>query len=239
MAPGYRAAMTSDSPSDSPGDLRTAVVDIDGTLLDSNYQLSVAWARAFVHLGHTVPLWRIHRHMGMGGDRLVAAVAGDDVEARDGDAVRERWEKEYDALLGETRLFDGATDLLDELKEAGLTVVLASSSIPRHAEHALELLDAEHRVDAWTTSEDAEESKPDPDLVQQALAKVGAGPAGAVMLGDAVWDVEAAARSRIPTLTLLCGGFGRDELLSAGAVGVYDDPRDLLGRLDDALRQAR
>jgi HAD superfamily hydrolase (TIGR01509 family) len=225
--------------SDRTPDLSTAVVDIDGTLLDSNYQLSVAWARAFAHLGHDVPLWRIHRHMGMGGDRLVAAVAGQEAEDRDGDAVRERWEKEYDDLLGETRLFEGACDLLEGLRRAGLTVVLASSSIPRHAEHALRLLDAEHRVDAWTTSEDAEESKPDPDLVQQALAKVGAEASGAVMLGDAVWDVEAAARSRIPTVTLLCGGFGRDELLDAGAVGVYDDPRDLLDRLDEALARAR
>lgn len=231
--------MTRDRTPDPTHGRRTAVVDIDGTLLDSNYQLSLAWARAFAQLGHDVPLWRIHRHMGMGGDRLVAAVAGDEVEERDGDAVRDRWEKEYDELLGETRLFDGARELLDGLRESGLTVVLASSSIPRHAEHALRLLDAEHRVDAWTTSEDAEESKPDPDLVQQALAKVGADASGAVMLGDAVWDVEAAARSGIPTLTLLCGGFGRDELLEAGAVGVYDDPRDLLGRLDAALDRAR
>jgi len=219
-------------------DLQTAVVDIDGTLLDSNYHLSIAWARAFAHHGHTVPSWRIHRHMGMGGDRLVAAVAGDDVEARDGDTIRERWEQEYDELLDETRLLPGACALLDDLKDLGLAVVLASSSIPRHARHALDLLDAEHRVDAWTTSEDAEESKPDPSLVEQALAKVGADASGAVMLGDAVWDVEAAARSRIPTVTLLCGGFGREELLEAGAVGVYDDPEDLRTKLDDALRRA-
>src|SRR3954451_18877404 len=94
-------------------ELRTALVDIDGTLLDSNYQLSLAWARAFAHHGHDVPVWRIHRHMGMGGDRLVAAVAGDQVEDRDGDAVRERWEKEYDELLAETRLLPGAGELLD------------------------------------------------------------------------------------------------------------------------------
>jgi phosphoglycolate phosphatase-like HAD superfamily hydrolase len=104
---------------DRATDLCTAVVDIDGTLLDSNYQLSLAWARAFAHHGHDVPLWRIHRHMGMGGDRLVAAVAGPEVEARDGDAVRERWEKDYDDLLGETRLFDGACALLEGLRGPG------------------------------------------------------------------------------------------------------------------------
>jgi len=219
--------------------LRTALVDIDGTLLDSNYQLSIAWARAFAQLGHEVPLWRIHRHMGMGGDRLVAAVAGEAVENRDGDAVRDRWEKEYDELLGETRLFAGAAELLDALAEAGLDVVLASSSIPRHAEHALDLLDAGRRAAACTTSEDAEESKPDSELLDRALAKVGADPAGAVMIGDAVWDVDAASRREIPTVTLLCGGFGRDELLGAGAVAAYDDPEHLRAQLGEALDRAR
>jgi HAD superfamily hydrolase (TIGR01549 family) len=220
-------------------DLRVALVDIDGTLLDSNYHLSLAWARAFAHAGHDVPLWRIHRHMGMGGDRLVAAVAGDEVEERDGDTVRERWEKEYDDLIDETVLFAGATELLDALAEAGLQVVLASSSIPRHAAHALDLLDADRRAAACTTSEDAEESKPDSELLDRALEKVGADPSNAVMLGDAVWDVDAASRRDIPTVALLSGGFGRDELLGAGAVATYDDPVDLRHHLSEALRTAR
>ena len=173
--------------------------------------------------------------MGVGGDRLVAAVASDEVEARHGDAVRERWEKEYDAIIGETTLFDGAAELLDALADAGLQVVLASSSIPRHAEHALALLDAGRRAAAWTTSEDVDESKPDPELVDRALEKVGAGPEGAVMLGDAVWDVEAARRRAIPTVALLCGGISREDLVGAGAVATYDDPRALLEELDTAL----
>jgi HAD superfamily hydrolase (TIGR01549 family) len=219
-------------------DLHVALVDIDGTLLDSNYHLSIAWSRAFAHVGHAVPLWRIHRHMGMGGDRLVAAVAGDDVEEREGDEVRDRWEKEYDALIGETVLLPGAAELLDALAEAGLQVVLASSSIPRHADHALKLLEADRRASACTTSDDADESKPDSDLLEQALAKVGADATTAVMIGDAVWDVEAASRLEIPTIGLLCGGFGRDELLGAGAVRVQDDPVDLRAHLAEALRRA-
>ena len=220
-------------------DLHVALVDIDGTLLDSNYQLSLAWARAFAHHGHDVPLWRIHRHMGMGGDRLVPAVAGKEVEEREGDAIRERWEKEYDDLIDETRLFPCAGELLDGLKDAGLQVVLASSSIPRHAEHALELLDAERRAAATTTSEDAEASKPDSELLDQALAKIDADAAGAVMVGDAVWDIDAASRREIPTIALLSGGFGRDELLGAGAVAAFDDPTDLCANLDAALRRAQ
>jgi HAD superfamily hydrolase (TIGR01509 family) len=215
--------------------LRIALVDIDGTLLDSNYHHTVAWSRGFQEAGYTVPLRRIHRHMGMGGDRLVAAVVDDAAEEEHGDAIRERWEKEFDSMLAETRLLDGARELLDGLADAGLQVVLASSGKPKHAGHALDLLDARERTTAWTTSEDAEETKPHPELLQAALSKVGGRPEEAVVIGDAVWDVEAASRIGIPTVALLCGGFGRDELLRAGAVAAYDDPRDLLEQLDVAL----
>jgi HAD superfamily hydrolase (TIGR01549 family) len=216
--------------------LDTAVVDIDGTLLDSNYHHALAWSRAFAHVGRTVAVWRVHRHIGMGGDKLVAAVAGDDAEAQVGDAVRTRWEQEYDAIIDETRLFSGARGLLDALRAAGLQVVLASSSIPRHAEHALELLDARSRADTWTTADDAEESKPDPELLDVALERVGGGRA--VMIGDSVWDVVAAHERGIPTIGLRSGGFGAAELTDAGAVVVYDDPRGLVEHLVEALDQA-
>ncbi|HEX2895129.1 MAG TPA: HAD family hydrolase [Marmoricola sp.] len=218
-----------------PEPLRVALVDIDGTLLDSNYHHTLAWSRGFAAVGRPVPLWRIHRHMGMGGDRLVAAVAGDEVEEEHGDAIRERWEKEFDSLLESTRLLPGAGELLDALAASGLDVVLASSGKPHHTEHALDLLDADRRAAACTTSEDAEETKPDAELLQRALDKVGAGPEVAVVLGDSVWDVEAAQRLGVPTIGLLTGGFGRAELLEAGAVTVYDDPPDLVVQLERAL----
>jgi HAD superfamily hydrolase (TIGR01549 family) len=212
----------------------TAVFDIDGTLLDSNYHHAIAWSRAFEHeWDRHVPVSAIHRAIGMGGDRLVAAVAGDAVEEEHGDAIRDRWETEYDELIGEVQLFDGAYDLLVAVGAAGLKVVLASSSIPKHAERPLELLRAEDHSDAWTTSEDADESKPAPELLDKALDKVGGGTA--VMIGDAVWDVEAANERGIPTIAVRTGGYGRKELLDAGAVAVYDDPRDLLDHLDEAL----
>ena len=221
-----------------PEPLRVALVDIDGTLLDSNYHHTLAWSRGFAAVGHDVPLWRIHRHMGMGGDRLVAAVAGDEVETEHGDAVRKRWEEEFDTLLESTRLFPAAGQLLDALSAAGLDVVLASSGKPNHAEHALQLLDADRRATATTTSEDAEETKPDAELLERALTKVDAGPEVAVVLGDSVWDVAAAERLGIPTIGLLTGGFGRTELLGAGAATVYDDPADLIVQLDRALEIA-
>jgi HAD superfamily hydrolase (TIGR01549 family) len=214
----------------------TAVFDIDGTLLDSNYHHAVAWSRAFEQvLDRHVPVARIHRAIGMGGDRLVAAVAGDGVEEQHGDEIRGRWEKEFDEIIGETQLFAGARELLAAVGEAGLKVVLASSSIPKHAERPLELLHADEHSDAWTTSEDAEESKPAPELLEKALTKVSGGRA--VMIGDAVWDVEAAAEEGIPTIGLLTGGYGRQELLDAGAEAVYDDPEDLLAHLDEALER--
>ncbi|HYG93810.1 MAG TPA: HAD family hydrolase [Nocardioides sp.] len=215
----------------------TVVFDIDGTLLDSNYHHAVAWSRAFDALvDRHVPASAIHRAIGMGGDRLVAHVAGDDVEERLGDAVRERWEQEYDPVMSQTRLFDRARELLAAVQERGLQVVLASSSIPKHAEHALELLDAKELADDWTTSEDAGESKPDPELLDRALEKVSGGRA--VMIGDSVWDVEAANRQGIPTIGLLTGGSGHQELADAGAIAIYRDCADLLEHLDDALERA-
>lgn len=211
----------------------TVVLDIDGTLVDSNYFHTVAWVRAFQELGHDVPAWRIHRAIGMGGDRLVGAVAGDDVEREDGDAVRDAWESEYDAMLDKPALLAGATGLLDALRERGFTIVLASSSIPRHAERPLDLLGAEQRADAWTTSEDAEESKPDPELVDTAIRKAGGGTA--VLVGDSVWDVEAGNRAGIPTIGVLSGGTSSDELATAGAAVVVEDVAELLARVDELL----
>jgi phosphoglycolate phosphatase-like HAD superfamily hydrolase len=92
----------------------TVVLDVDGTLIDSNYHHTLAWARAFEHVGVTVSLWRIHRAIGMGGDKLVTAVAGDEVEREHGDDVRDRWEREYDAIIGETLLLPGAKELVEE-----------------------------------------------------------------------------------------------------------------------------
>lgn len=216
--------------------LEVALLDIDGTLLDSTYHHALAWGRAFAEVGHPVPLWRLHRHIGMGGDRLMAAVTDEETADRIGDAVQERWRAAYDEVIGDTRLLPGARELLDGLRAAGLDVVLASSSIPEHAEHALKLLDAADRTDAWTTSEDAEESKPDPELLEAALARVRGRQA--VMIGDATWDVVAASEVDIPTIGLLCGGFGEAELRDAGAVAVYRDPADLLDNLDEALGSA-
>ena len=211
----------------------TVVIDVDGTLLDSNYHHTLAWARAFEHVGKTVPLWRIHRHIGMGGDLLVEAVAGEAFAGEQGEAVQDRWEKEFDEMIEETQLLKGAKELLGELQGRGLKVALASSSIPKHAKYAADLLDAERLADVATNAEDAEEAKPDPELIDVAVDKVKG--SRACMIGDSVWDVQAASRGGLPTIGLLTGGYGRQELLDAGASVVYEDLEDLLAHLDDAL----
>lgn len=213
-----------------------ALLDIDGTLLDSTYHHALAWSRAFAEVGNPVPTYRLHRLIGMGGDRIVPTVTDEDTAVRIGEEVRDRWKAAYDALIGDTRLMPGARELLDGLRQAGLEVVLASSSIPEHARHALELLEADERTDAWTTSQDAEQSKPDPELLDAALSRVEG--RRAVMIGDATWDVLAASRVDIPTIALLCGGFAEAELREAGAAVVHRDPADLLAHLDRALALA-
>jgi HAD superfamily hydrolase (TIGR01549 family) len=178
-----------------------------------------------------LPVWLLHRHVGMGGDKFVAAVAGEDVETRLGDDLRNRWESLFDEVIGEVASLEGAHELMTDLKDRGNVVVLASSSIQKHLDHYLELLKARDVADAWTTSDDVDASKPEPDLVLVALDK--AGTRDAVMIGDTPWDVEAAARAGVKTISVLTGGFSEHELREAGAVGVFESVADLRKHLDE------
>src|SRR3954447_19854989 len=169
----------------------TVVLDIDGTLVDTNYQHAIAWHRALRAEGHRVQLWRIHRHIGMGGDQIVGALIGEHAAAGDGDAIREAEGEAYTEMIGDVAVREGATELLERLRARDLAVVLASSAKAEEVEHYLDLLGARDLVDAWTTSADVDRTKPDPDVVKVALEKVGfdADPAeDALMIGDSVWD---------------------------------------------------
>ena len=213
---------------------RIAVLDVDGTLVDSNYQHAMAWYRALRSLDETFPIWRIHRLIGMGGDKLVTSLGGEELEARIGEEARERQGKEVDALLDEIAPLPGARDLLVAIKERGHRLVLASSGQQRHVDFALDLLDARDLADAWTSSADADETKPAPDLLQVALEKLGAArDAPSVMVGDTPFDVEAARKAGMPAMVVRSGGFGDDELREAGAVAIFDTPADLAADLDD------
>jgi HAD superfamily hydrolase (TIGR01549 family) len=208
-----------------------AILDVDGTLVDTNYQHALCWYRAFREHDVVLPIWRLHRHVGMGGDNFVPAVAGEDVEDRLGDAVRDRWEELFDELIGEVAPLEGARELLRDLAERGRPVVLASSSIEKHLDHFLDLLGARELADAWTTKDDVEETKPEPDLIRAAIEK--AGTDDAAVLGDTPWDVEAASRAGLETVCVITGGFSEQELFDAGAVAVFESVAELRGRLDE------
>ncbi len=210
--------------------MAAAILDVDGTLVDSNYQHAIAWYRAFRAEGLTPPVWRIHRHIGMGGDQLVAAVAGDEAERTSGDGIREAEKRRYAELIDEVSAFEGARELLAELKGRGHDVVLASSGKEDEVEHYVDLLDARGLADSWTTSADVERTKPAPDLVAVAMRR--AGELSAVMVGDSTWDVEAAKRAELKTIAVLTGGFSEAELLDAGAVAVFESLVDLRQGLD-------
>lgn len=209
----------------------TLVLDVDGTLVDTNYHHTVAWFRAFRSIGITVPAWRVHRAIGMGGDKLVGAVAGEHVEAEHGDAVRAAWEHEFEPMLKEVQPLEGAHRLLTTAAELGFATVLASSGKRDHVEHYLDLLDARGVIDAWTSSDDADVSKPDPDLVEVAVSRVDG--ERAVVIGDSVWDCEAARRIGLPVVGLLTGGFSEAELRDRGATSVYSGLDELRADLAD------
>ncbi|MBO9524208.1 MAG: HAD family hydrolase [Nocardioidaceae bacterium] len=215
----------------------SVVVDVDGTLVDSSYEHIVAWSRAFGAVGVRVEAWRLHRLMGMGGDRLVEAAAGPAVEKAVGDQVREHWRREYGELFADVRPFDGAVELLEALRCHGLQVVLATSGHPDHTARTLDILELSPDAFAIATSGEVDSTKPSSDLVEVAMEKVG-GRHGLV-LGDTAWDVEAAERAGMPTVALLTGGIAPERLHEAGALAVYDDPRALIGDLDGALALAQ
>ena len=206
-----------------------AILDIDGTLVDTNYQHAIAWYRAFLQSGKVLPLWRVHRHIGMGGDQLVAALAGEEFDAECGEDVRAAEKVLYMALIDEVRPFADARALLEHLKAQEHALVLASSAKPDEVEHYLDLLDARDLADDWTHSGDVERTKPEPDLVAAAVEKAGGGPA--VMVGDSTWDCEAAKRAGLSTVAVLTGGFSEGELRDAGAECVFPSLSDLLADL--------
>ena len=218
----------------------TVVLDVDGTLVDTNYQHAIAWHRALRAHGYAAQLWEIHRHIGMGGDQLVATLTGEEGERSDGDAIRDAEGEAYGELIGEVQAMDGATEFLRELREDGAKAIFSSSAKAEEVEHYLDLLDARDLVEGWTTAADVERTKPHPDLVHAAREKAG-GEGPAVMVGDSTWDVKAAEAAGIPTLAVLTGGCSEEELREAGAaevvksIGALRKDRGALARLARAV----
>ena len=200
--------------------------DIDGTLLDSNYLHVLAFWQAFRDNGHEVAMWTLHRHIGMGSEELIQQVLGEP-----DDGVVKAHSERYADLRNEAAVFPGAAELLAGCAELGLTVVLATSGAKDDLEWMLPLIGAPEGVIAGvTTSADVEAAKPHPDVLQVAVRDHDLDPDRTVMVGDSIWDVQAAKGAGLPCIALRCGGIGDQDL--GDAVAHYDDPAALLAALD-------
>ena len=203
------------------------LLDLDGTLVDSNYFHTLAWWRALAGAGHVVPMARIHRLVGMGADQLLEDLLG----AHD-EEVEAAWQAEFARVRDDIPALPGATDLVRTVKERGATVVLATSGKSEDVDVLRRTLAADEWIDAAVNSSEVERSKPAPDIFARALAVVDADAGSTVVVGDTVWDVRASSACGLPCVTLTCGGIGAGELRDAGAVAVYEHPQDLLASLD-------
>jgi HAD superfamily hydrolase (TIGR01509 family) len=210
------------------------LLDIDGTLVDSNFLHVEAWARTFADLGLTVPAWRIQRSIGADSAELLGRLLGDET-----DDVRNRAKElhttHYRELVPRLRVLPGARELISDLHARGVRIVLATSAPADELESLLDLLDIGDETHAVTSSEDVETAKPDPGIIAVALEKGGVSAENAIMIGDSTWDVTAAGRAGVRAVGLLSGGTGEDDLMQAGAVAVYDDAEDLRAHLGDSV----
>jgi HAD superfamily hydrolase (TIGR01509 family) len=210
---------------------RGVVLDVDGTLVDSNDAHAHAWVEALAENGFEVPFEVVRPLIRMGGDKIVPKLTRLDAESPAGKKITERrsaiFQKKYLPNLKPTR---GANELLRHLRARGLKLVVASSAEEDELKGLLKVCGADGLIEGKTSSDDAERSKPDPDVVHAALEDIGLPPAQTVFLGDTPYDVEAARRAKVAIIALRCGGWGDDDL--AGALAVYDDPADLLARYD-------
>jgi HAD superfamily hydrolase (TIGR01549 family) len=206
----------------------TAVLlDIDGTLVDSNYFHAVAWFRAFRRNGHDVLVSDLHRLVGMGADQLIERVVGEGDES-----LEQAWQEEFAELRDEIIATPGARDLVRALKERGLTTVYATSGQPQDVEALRSVIGADEWIDEAVSSEEVEASKPAPDIFRLALERAGVGAEDAVVVGDTVWDVEAASACGVACVAVTTGGISEPELRAAGAAAVYASPEALLADLD-------
>lgn len=210
-----------------------AILDVDGTLVDTNYHHTIAWFRAFCRHGIVLPLWRIHRHIGMGGDQVVAALTDERTDEECGDDIRASESELYFELIEEVQPMKGSRELIEDLRRRGHTVVLASSAKEAEIDHYLDLLDGRELANAWTTSDDVQSTKPAPDLVHAALDRVDGSADNAVMIGDTPWDVQAAGKAGVSTLAVLTGGFAIEELEESGAASVFESVAELSNRLEE------
>lgn len=206
---------------------RAVLLDIDGTLVDSNDAHAAAWAKALGHLGHDVAYDRVRALIGKGGDKLLAEVAGIDSESPHGKEIEKLREQTFMRdYLPRLKPFPKARDLLMRMRDGGLCLVVATSARRSQMHALLDICEVADLIHAYACGDDAESSKPDPDIVQAALQRVEIRAGESLMLGDTPYDVDAASRCGVGTVAVRSGGW--DDAALAGALGIYDDVADLL-----------
>jgi len=213
--------------------IRAVLLDIDGTLVDSNDAHALAWVDAFAEADRSIPFEQVRQRIGKGGDKLMPEVSGLDAESADGkriDALRAQIFRER--YLPKLKPFPRATELLERLHADGHTLVVATSAKKEEMEALLEICGASRLIQGRTSSDDAEQSKPDGDIVAAALERAKVSAAEALMLGDTPYDIEAARRAGVRTVAVRSGGW--DDAGLAGAAAVYADVAELLARYADS-----
>ena len=206
---------------------RAVLLDVDGTLVDSNYFHALAWSRAFRRADRTTPMASFHRLIGMGADQFLTELVGE----HDKD-LESYWQEEFAKLRGEIQPTPGAKDLVRALHDRQAKVLYATSGQPQDVEVMREIIGADEWVDAVVNSSEVDASKPAPDIFELALERAGTTAEHAIVVGDTVWDVKAATACGLRCVGVTTGGIGARDLTAAGAVAVYDSPADLLDRLD-------
>jgi len=221
------------------GDLRTdrpaMLFDLDGTLLDSVYQHVLAWKEALESAGIPLSIWRIHRRIGMSGGLFVRALVretGRDISPTEADRLRAMHEEAYGRRMNEVRPLPGAQQLLDRLTELGVPWAIATSGSDATAQAARVHLELPESAPVITRDQVAY-AKPNPDLFLAAADALGRPITDSFVVGDSVWDMLAAQRAHALGIGVLSGGYGREELETAGAYRSYDDPADLLAHIDE------
>lgn len=212
-----------------------ALFDVDGTLVDSNYQHAFAWWEALRQHGHTVPIASAHRAVGMGTDQLLDHLLGPDRDEDETDALSAAHQALAARFWPSLTALPGAADLIRSCARRGWRTVLASSASARELEVLRAVVDADDALTAATSADDVEHAKPAPDVVGAALRRVQGDPERSVLIGDTVWDVRAARRAGVRCVAVLTGGFSRQELNAAGAMEVYESTGDLLEHLDKSV----
>lgn len=212
---------------------RAALLDVDGTLIDSNDAHAQAWVDMGREFGYDIPFGRVRRLIGMGGDKVLPELTGLEEDTEKGTKMKERRGEIFrERYLPTLKPFPGARALLERMRDEGLTIVVATSASKEDMGPLLKQAGIHDLVEEKTSSSDADHSKPDPDIVQAALESAGCRPEEAVMLGDTPYDVTASGRAGVRCVGLECGGWSADELREA--VAVYADPSDLLSRYDES-----